>query len=181
MVRSGNVVYELLRPVDLYNLWYSRAVAMRTAPALLRAVPMFVVAGLFFGMKAPASLVCAMVFCFAVAGAVLLSSAFTTLLNVMLFWTISGAGAARLFPAFITLLSGLYIPLPFFPDWLQPLLNVLPFRGIMDVPFRLYLGHLPASQAPSLLLHQLVWTAAIVVVTRLLLSRGLRRAVVQGG
>lgn len=42
IIRSGAVAYELLRPVDLYNLWFSRAMATRTAPVLLRAVPIFV-------------------------------------------------------------------------------------------------------------------------------------------
>ncbi|MGD0111413.1 MAG: ABC transporter permease, partial [Armatimonadota bacterium] len=36
MVRSGTVVYELLRPLDLYALWFSRSVASRAAPMLLR-------------------------------------------------------------------------------------------------------------------------------------------------
>ena len=39
MVRSGAVAYELCRPVDLYSLWYARALAWRTAPTILRAVP----------------------------------------------------------------------------------------------------------------------------------------------
>ncbi len=45
MVRSGTVAYEMLRPLDLYSLWFTRAVAWRTAPMLLRCVPMFIVAG----------------------------------------------------------------------------------------------------------------------------------------
>jgi len=32
MIRWGAVAYELLRPLDLYSLWYSRALAWRTAP-----------------------------------------------------------------------------------------------------------------------------------------------------
>src|SRR5262245_47257925 len=44
MVRSGAVAYELCRPIDLYNLWYVRAVALRTAPTVLRAVPMMLIA-----------------------------------------------------------------------------------------------------------------------------------------
>jgi ABC-2 type transport system permease protein len=44
MVRGGGVAYELCRPVDLYALWYARAVALRTAPTILRAVPMSVFA-----------------------------------------------------------------------------------------------------------------------------------------
>src|SRR5262249_37584400 len=34
MVRSGAVAYELCRPIDLYGLWYARAVAHRTAPTI---------------------------------------------------------------------------------------------------------------------------------------------------
>ena len=39
MVRSGNVVYELVRPTNLYLFWYSRAIAQRTAPGVFRALP----------------------------------------------------------------------------------------------------------------------------------------------
>ncbi|MBM4084790.1 MAG: hypothetical protein FJ272_08380 [Planctomycetes bacterium] len=180
-IRTGNVAYELVRPVDLYWLWYCRAVAMRTAPALLRAFPMFVVAGLFFGLAAPASWTSAGAFAAATLGALLLSAAITAFLNISLFWTISGEGIIRLVPAGVMLLSGIIVPLPFFPDWAQPVLNALPFRGIMDVPFRLYMGHIPPQHAPALVAHQLAWTAAIVLLGRWTLARGLRRVVVQGG
>lgn len=181
MVRTGSVAYELLRPVDLYGLWYCRCVALRAAPALLRALPMFVVAGLFFGLQAPPSLASAGAFLAAMLGALLVGSAITTLLNLSLFWTISGEGVIRLLPSAVMLLSGLIVPLPLFPEWSQPILNALPFRGVMDVPFRLYLGHLPPQELPGLLAQQLVWALALVLLGRWLLSRGLRRVVVQGG
>jgi viologen exporter family transport system permease protein len=44
MVRSGAVAYELCRPIDLYLLWYARALAWRTAPTILRAAPMCAIA-----------------------------------------------------------------------------------------------------------------------------------------
>jgi ABC-2 type transport system permease protein len=39
-VREGTVAYEMLRPLDLYNAWFTRALAWRTAVPLMRAVPM---------------------------------------------------------------------------------------------------------------------------------------------
>ena len=33
-IRTGGVVYDLLRPLDLYFHWYCRAIAARTAPTL---------------------------------------------------------------------------------------------------------------------------------------------------
>jgi ABC-2 type transport system permease protein len=181
MIRNGTVAYELLRPLDLYALWFARAVASRTAPTLLRAVPMFVIAGLFFGMRAPASWAAAGAWAVAMVGALLLGSAIAVLLTLSMLWTVSGEGVSALIPTLVTVLSGMVVPLPFFPDWAQGVLNVLPFRGLIDVPFRLYLGHLPPSQCLPLFAQQMAWTLALVGLGRWILARGTRRLVVQGG
>jgi ABC-2 type transport system permease protein len=181
MIDSGTVAYELIRPVDLYWLWYSRSIATVTAPTVLRAVPMLVLAGLFLGMRAPASPAAGLAWAGAMAMAVLLVAAMATLLSISLLWTISGQGVGTLLPAAVWCLSGMIIPLPFFPDWLQPILTALPFRGLMDVPFRIYVGHLGPSQWLAALGHQAGWTAALILFGRWILARGKRRLVVQGG
>ena len=48
LIRTGGVGYELLRPVDLYGFWYCRSVAFRTAPTVLRAVPLIAFAGVLW-------------------------------------------------------------------------------------------------------------------------------------
>ena len=48
MVRTGDVLYERLRPVDAHTFWYARALALRTASPLLRAIPMVLVTGILF-------------------------------------------------------------------------------------------------------------------------------------
>lgn len=181
LIRSGGVAYELLRPADLYWFWYSRALAGRIAPVMLRCVPMFVVAGLFFGLQPPASVAAAGAWLLATVGAVLLSCAITNLLAISLLWTVAGDGIVRLLSVLSTLLSGSIVPLPFFPDWSQPILALLPFRGLIDSPFRLYTGHIPPDQALAVVGHQVAWTAGLVLLGRALLGLGARRMVVQGG
>jgi ABC-2 type transport system permease protein len=181
LVRSGNVAYELLRPLDLYWHWYARALAWRVAPTMLRAAPMFVVAGIFLGLGPPASWASLGAWLVSMLGALLLSCAITTLLNISLMWTIAGEGMATLMTTLVTILSGMIVPLPFFPEWAQSAINFLPFRGLVDVPFRLYMGHLPPGDIAVLFAGQLAWTLAFVAAGRLLLGRGTRRLVVQGG
>lgn len=181
MIRSGSVAYELLRPVDLYSLWYCRAIAMRTAPALLRAIPMFITAGLFFGLTPPPSAASAAAWASSIIAAVILSSAITTLLSISLLWTVSGEGIARLVSLCSWVLSGMIVPLPLFPDWMQRILDLLPFRGVVDIPFRLYLGNIPPQNAFIMISQQLIWAASLILLGRLILSRGVRRMVVQGG
>ena len=64
---------------------------------------------------------------------------------------------------------------------MQPVLNILPFRGLMDIPFRLYSGNIPLAAFPRELAFQLGWALALMVLGRALLGRGLRRLVLQGG
>lgn len=181
MVRSGAVAYEMVRPLDLYGLWFARAVAMRTAPTLLRAVPLVGLALLFLGMRMPPTAGHAAAWAVAMAGALLLSCAITVLLGITLLWTISGEGIVRIAPAAIMLGSGLVVPLPFFPPLVRRVAEWLPFRGIADAPYRLYTGDLPTGALPGVLLHQAAWTVALVLVGRWVLARGVRRLVVQGG
>lgn len=181
MVRTGSVAYELLRPLDLYSLWYMRSLAARTAPTLLRCVPMFVVAGLFFGLRPPPSPACGIAWILTTAGALLLGCAIATLMSVTIVWTVSGEGIVRLVPPAVYILSGMLIPLPLLPQSLQPVLNFLPFRGLMDTPFRMYLGHIPPSQLPLILGHQLAWTAVLIALGRWMMARSVRHLVVQGG
>jgi ABC-2 type transport system permease protein len=180
-IRAGTIGYELVRPASLYGLWLARGVSNRLAPLLLRAGPILLISGLFLGLQPPASLAAAALFVVALASAVLLAAAMSVLLTITMLWTISGEGIARLAPAAIFFLSGMIIPVPLFPAWMQPALAILPFRGLIDTPFRIYLGSLAGVDVCWALGHQVLWAVAFVVAGRALLGQGLKRLVMQGG
>jgi ABC-2 type transport system permease protein len=189
MVRSGSVAYELCRPIDLYALWYARALAWRTAPTILRAVPMCVFSAVLlpliglgeWRLAPPPSTAAALAFGATLVCTLLLGCALTTLINISLLWTISGEGAVIVLTTLVTFLSGMIVPLPLFPGWAQPMVRALPFAGLVDLPFRVFTGHIPPAAALSVLRHQILWTIALVLTGRWLLSLGMRRVVVQGG
>ncbi|NLF30893.1 MAG: ABC transporter permease, partial [Planctomycetes bacterium] len=180
LIRSGNVAYELLRPVDLYAFWFARTAAERIAPTAMRAAPMLVLAALAGWLAWPGW---GRLGAFAVlmAGAVAVSTAFTMLMNISLFWTLSGRGINIVMSTLTFLLSGMLCPLPFFPAWAQPLLEALPLRALADVPFRLFAGDLPLAALPRLVLFILGWVAAMILAGRWLMGRAMGRLVVQGG
>ena len=181
MIRTGSVAYELLRPVRLYSLWFARSLAWRTAPTVMRAVPILVVAMAFFGLTLPPSPAAAGAFILVMGGALLLSVAMTTLFTIFLMWTVSGDGFTMLLYAMVILLSGLNIPIPLFPVWLRPIVEALPFRCLVDVPYRMYVGYADPGSAFGLLALQLAWSGVTVGVGFLLMRGGLRRLTIQGG
>ena len=179
-IRTGNVAYELLRPVSLYNMWFVRAASSGVVPVVLNGLPLLVLAGVLGWVRWP-GLASVAAGAAMLASAVLLTSAITMLLNLTAFWTLSGHGMSWLVSSSMRLLSGLIIPLPLFPAFLQPLIHALPFRGLCDVPLRILTGQLPPSDLPIMLAQQLAWTVALIVLGRRLLAMGMRRVVIHGG
>jgi ABC-2 type transport system permease protein len=52
---------------------------------------------------------------------------------------------------------------------------------LVDLPFRVYTGHIAAADLTGVLARQLLWTVVLVVFGRSLLARGMRKIVAQGG
>jgi ABC-2 type transport system permease protein len=181
LIRSGNIAYELMRPVNLYGYWLSRMVASRAAPTIMRAGPILLIAVAIGQLMPPASAAHGLLFVMSITLGMLVASTLFALVTISLLWTISGEGISRLAPPLVFFFSGMIIPLPLFPAWAQPILAVLPFRGLIDVPFRIYLGDFPLREALLVMGQQIMWIVIFIVAGKLLLHRGLRRLVVQGG
>jgi ABC-2 type transport system permease protein len=188
-IRTGGVAYELLRPLDLYGFWFARTIAYRSAPTLLRMLPMLIFSFLIlplvgfqeWALPPPADGASLALFAVSLLATLILATAITMVMHVSLIWTVSGEGFNRLMPGIVPIFSGLTIPLPLFPDWMQTFLYWQPFRGAADVPLRIYSGHIPASDAGFEILLQLGWAGVIALFGYWLLARGRSKLVVQGG
>lgn len=189
LIRTGGVAYELSRPLDLYTFWFFRTMAYRTAGTTLRCMPMVSFAMLLlplvgladWALKPPSTWESSLLFLVSMSLAVCLASAVTMLMHVALVWTLAGEGINRIMLSIVTILTGMVIPLPLFPDWMQPFLRWQPLRGIVDVPYRIYSGDILPGAALGELLHQLLWTVLLICLGRWLLTVCIRRLVIQGG
>jgi len=189
MVRSGDVAYERLRPLDAYAYWYARAVARRTATPLLRAIPMVAAVGLVlpslglgrWGLSAPAGVAAASTFALSMVLVVALASAFSVVLDLLVVATLSERGVNTFVAPFSIVFSGNLIPLPMLPEWLQPAMRYQPFAGLLDFPLRIYSGHLTGADALAALARQAVWLVLFVAVGRALAKVVMSRLQTQGG
>jgi ABC-2 type transport system permease protein len=183
------VGYERLRPLDTYAFWYARAIARRTATPLLRAVPMIVTAGILlrlaglrtWSLSPPSGTSAGLLFAASMVLVVALSAAMATLADMMTVATLSERGVNTVTGPLVIVLSGSLIPLPLLPDWLQGMLAAQPFAGLVDIPFRIYAGHLAGLRALLSLTRQALWVIALVLVGRWLMARIMARLETQGG
>ncbi len=180
-ITSGAVVSDLSRPYDYYAFWFARDAGRAAAQILLRGVPSLVIGAAFFDIRFPTDVAQIALFAVALALALVTSFALRFIVNLWAFWLLDWRGIAGLWNLLITLLSGFELPLAFFPEWARPVVDALPFRGIIQTPADLFLGHAAGVDALALIGRQAMWVAALVVGGYLLVGAATRKVVVQGG
>ena len=184
MIKNGNIAYELLRPKKIYFMWFSKIIAQRLSNVTLRFLPVIIVAFLLpypYGLSLPLSFMHFIMFLITLTVGTLLMTAIITLYHILTLSTLNEKGITNIFMALADILSGGVIPIPFFPIFLQKIANVLPFRYICDLPFRLYSGNISVSDGLFQMLIQIIWFLIIAFIGIIILKRSLKKVVIQGG
>lgn len=188
-VRTGSIVYDRLRPVDAYALWYVRTtgwIAARVLPRVALMAAFAAVALPLLGLQAwawqpPAGLLAAVGFLLSALLALMLSGAMVMLLNVANIAALNERGINTLAMPVVVVFSGNLLPLALLPDRWQALLLLQPLAGLLDIPVRLYFGQLAGAAALGGLALQAGWVAVLVLLGRAAMRRTLRHLEVQGG
>lgn len=177
-IRSGEIVFDLLKPYSYFGYWLSRDLGRAGAAILMRMIPTFTIGLVFYTLVVPDHPAQFLAFVASLVLAVLLSFALRFCVNLIAFWwaDLQGLRSGQLVA--FSVLSGFLLPIGFYPDWMQAVLNVLPFRGIIMSPVDIWLGN---GNAPLILFGQAGWFAAIALLARWWFGVAARRVVVQGG
>lgn len=183
-IRNGNIAYELCRPIGIYQMWFSRSVANRSSKALLRCVPILAVAALLpmpYGLRLPASWVHGGLFLLTLLLGLLVIVAFTMLVYITTFYTLSPDGVRIFFVSTAEFLTGAVIPLPFFPEKWRQIMELLPFAAMQNVPLRIYSGSMAGEEMLRAVGLQVFWLAVLAGAGWCLCRRAERKVLVQGG
>ena len=138
-ILSGTIAYELARPTDLYVMWFTRSAANRLSRAVLRCMPILVVAVFLpepFRLAAPANAAAFGWFALTLVLGLLTVVAFSMLVYISAFYTLSSQGIRLVVSAVGDLLMGGLIPLPFMPEGVQKVLELTPFAAMQNLPLR---------------------------------------------
>jgi len=181
---NGNVAYEMCRPVSIYNMWFSRSMANRLSRVLLRCVPILLFAAFLpipFGISKPASIEHFFWFLITLLLGFGVTVAFFVLIYGLTFFTISPNGLRILITSVVEFLAGAIIPLPFFPDKVRMVLELLPFASMQNVPFRIYSGSMSEEEMLKGIILQVIWLFVLVIFGKILLAFAEKKIVAQGG
>lgn len=179
-IRSGDVITDLSRPWNFYGYWLSLSLGERGFNLLLRGSLTYLIGVLYFGARipSPAEL---LAFAAAIGLALLLSFAFSFIVNLSAFWLLESSGIMMMANVMLSFFSGFLMPIAFFPPALAAVARGLPFQAITGLPAQIFLGQIAGPALGGALLLQLLWVAVLGGAGLLMLRSAVRKVVIQGG
>ncbi len=170
----GRMISSMLKPVPFLSWHLSLESGVNLMNIIWQMVPVFIIGFVFFGLRV-APLFNFVAFCISLVFAFLIYFGLTYLLGLSAFWLKRITGLRRLRRIIIGFFSGTFMPLTFFPQVWQNILNYSPFPYAKFVPITIYLGSLSASGVIKALLIQLAWIIGLSVIAYWMFRQAYKR------
>ena len=180
-ILEGKIASELIKPISVPWMWLCRAMGESTFRLCLLTAPTAIVIWLIFPVHRPASPGHFALFLVAVIGSFFLMGAVNLMIGTCGIHLKSILALIRAKFWLIELLSGLLIPMSFFPSAIQVALAWLPFQHIAYTPLQIYLGKVDLRGAAAALGAQWIWVAVMLWLANLWWERSVREIVIHGG
>ena len=181
-IRSGDVITDLLRPID--PVWQLLAADLGRAgyAVLTRFVVPVVVGALVFDLYAPRRPVTYALFMGSIFLATIVCFSCRYLVNAAAYWLLDVRGPQTAWTLTSGILGGLNFPVWFFPDALAiGLIVATPFPSIIQIPLDILVERGSPTVQLELLGVQAGWVVAFLALCRWVQRRGERKLVIQGG
>ncbi|WP_308785384.1 ABC transporter permease [Phytohabitans rumicis] len=181
-IRSGDVAGDLLRPVNPVVSYLAADLGRAGHAVLTRFVPPVVTGLLFFDMYVPGRWFTVPLFAVSAVLATVACFGCRYLVNSVAYWLADARGPMIAWVLGSGVLSGLYFPLRFMPDWLAVALWVAtPFPSLLQTPLDVLVERDPPAMQVGLVAVQAYWAVLLISACLWVQRRAERKLVIQGG
>ncbi len=180
-VIDGKIAMDLLKPVSVQWMWLTRAMGESAFRLVLLTAPTAILISFLFPVRPPASWPHFFLFLVSAAGSFLLMGAINFLIGTCAIPLKSILALIRAKFWLIELLSGLLVPLSFFPAPVRRFSSWLPFEHIAYTPLQIYLGKLGGMACARAVATQFFWVVALLWLGHLWWNRATQKITIHGG
>jgi ABC-2 type transport system permease protein len=182
MIKSGSLGQILLKPYDIDVLNYfknlSRSLtSMLPQTLFVLAVMPFAAKYLTWNLKLANVLFLALFLIISTLTSQLLNS----IIGYMAFWLENAEAVMWSLAVLLNLMSGMVIPLDFFPEWSIAILEKTPFASWGYLPAKIYLGLFDVSQMTDLSIVHFLWVIILLALNKIIFKIGIKRYSSVGG
>jgi ABC-2 type transport system permease protein len=179
-IRDGSVVNVFTRPASFELAQLFTMLGGNMHRLLATAIPAITLTSVFARFPLPSSAVNGLVFLPLAITGIIITFLLIYLTGLYAFWLQKTWYLSFYLRAGFALFGGTTVPIWFYPDMLERVSRVLPFRYITFEAINCYLGKTPLSTSIEALLYGLIWVAALQGLV-CLVWRGVNRKVCYNG
>ena len=180
-VRKGTIATDMLKPVDLYGIYFFEDLGYTTSVLFQNVLPVLLIGSLLIAVPRPASVEAFLLFIVCVVISYLINWLLGACYSTWAFTALNMGAMTAVKRHIVRLLSGSIIPIWFFPEWLSNILNQLPFVYIYQLPLDIYIGRYERETLLPRMGMQLLWLALFGALFLYLRKCVTKRVLVQGG
>lgn len=98
-----------------------------------------------------------------------------TIFGMMAFWLTDATAIMWSFAVILNFLSGMLIPLDFFPSWSVKFLELMPFASFTFIPAKIYMNQLSAQKILFLLMVYIGWIFTLIGIKSMIWRHGVKK------
>lgn len=182
-ILSGDLSLILLKPTSIFAATLGEGLALRTAGIVCEFIPNFVIYWLFYPPTFM-TLGSFLRFLLCVILAFFLMFAINFLVGLSAFLIKNNMSMRNLKSILLCLLGGANFPLDFYPDWLQKIIDLLPFKYVFYMPLQFLInkeGTRTLAEFARLIGIQLFWVILLFLICKCLWNRAVKHFCAVGG
>jgi len=178
-VKDGTIAYQLCRPYSYIGYWVTRAMGeniVKLVPLLLEG---FILASLMVGVL-PGYLAALPIGLLTIIGGVLVGTLMKVVIGLLAFWFEEVMPFWWILQKLVFVIGGLFIPIDFYPDWLQGIAKATPFAFVAYWPASTFVAF-SWDRATTTLIGLSAYTVLFAALAALIFRAAVRKLHVQGG
>lgn len=182
MIKSGSFGQVLLKPYNIDVLTYFKNLSGTLTDMLPQTL--FVLAAMPFVAKYLTwnlSITNVIFLILFLIISTITSQLLKSIIGYMAFWLENAEAVMWSLAVLLNLMSGMVIPLDFFPEWSIPILERTPFASWGYLPTKIYLGLFDLNQMIELLVIHSLWVVILLVLNKVIFKIGIKRYSSVGG
>lgn len=179
-IKTGSIAVDIIKPKNLQTIVLVQTASENLFRLMFQLIPILIIVILFYGLHIPENKLLPL-FVISLMNAFVLHFIISYIVGLLGFWYLSIWHLQRFMDDMIKVFSGVYVPLWFFPDFLNHISIYLPFRHIYYSPITIFLGRETMMGGLEIIGIQIFWIAVLYVVMRVVWTFGIKRLVIHGG
>lgn len=178
-IRSGQIAIYLSRPVNYFYSILFKKLGTSLFYLFYRTLPLMAIGAWAGFLNLNFSLLNILSFIISLFLAAWIAITLNFLVEVSAFWLESSRGLKMLMMGFLNFMSGLVIPIAFFPDNFKKISSYLPFEHTLNSPTMILIGN--NTNIFKTLMLQFCWVIMLTIVSSKIFTIGENKAAINGG